>query len=79
MLLGRAASTGSFVYRQIVGKILVGTGGIMTDRGQLKNSDADLSRCPFVHHKFHVIANSGLVCDQPATKRSSYGTDRRPN
>ena len=62
-----------------VHKILEGTGGIMTDRGELKDSDADLSRCLYIHHNCHVTANSGLACDQPATNRSSYGTDRRPN
>jgi len=35
--LGRAASAGSIVYRQIVDKILEGTGGIMNDRGELKD------------------------------------------
>ena len=79
MHLGRADSTGSIVYRQIVHKILEGTGGIMTDRGELTDSDADVSRCLFVHRNCHVTANSGLACDQPATNRSSYETDRRPN
>jgi len=67
------------VYRQIVHKILEGNGGNMTDRGELKDSDADLSRCLFVHHKCRVTANSGLASDQPATNRSTYGADRRPN
>jgi len=47
----------------------------MTDREELKHSEADLSWCPFVHHKCHVTANSALACDQPATNRSSYDTD----
>jgi hypothetical protein len=50
-----------------------------TDRGNLRNSEKNLSQRHFVHHKSHMGANPGLRGERPATNRLSYATARYRN
>jgi hypothetical protein len=61
---------------QMICEWIWGSGGIYW-QGKPKNSERDLSRCRFVHHKSHMDyldAKPDLRGEKPATNSLSYGT-----